>query len=330
MGEFELIRQYFMPLARVHGPHSVVLGPGDDCAVQRVPPGFDLVFSIDTLVEGVHFPRNYRPDYLAWRTLAVAASDLAAMGADPSCFTLALTLPEASESWLREFAGGLGEAAKSFGLTLAGGDTTRGPLTLSVQVHGLVEQGSAICRSGARPGDLVVVSGSLGDAGAALDYLLANGSLGAGGYIEPQDPLKDEQHVLDRYHHPRPRLKLGQALRHVASAAIDISDGLLADLNHILEASSAGASIERASIPVSPALTRLKGSEAADYALQSGDDYELCATIAEATWASAPPLLKQEFTVIGVIDSAPGLRLDGTAVMSGSGASGFDHFGGKA
>lgn len=119
----------------------------------------------------MHFPLNYRPDYLAWRALAVAASDLAAMGADPSCFTLALTLPEVNESWLRDFARGLGNAAESFGLGLAGGDTTRGPLTLSVQVHGLVEQGSAICRSGAMPGDLIVVSGALGDAGAALEYL---------------------------------------------------------------------------------------------------------------------------------------------------------------
>ncbi|MGO1463589.1 MAG: thiamine-phosphate kinase [Marinobacter sp.] len=330
MGEFELIRQYFMPLARLHGPHSVVVGPGDDCAVQRVPSGFDLVFSIDTLVEGVHFPRNYRPDYLAWRTLAVAASDLAAMGAEPTCFTLALTLPEVNEPWLWDFAGGLGKAAESFGLVLAGGDTTRGPLTLSVQVHGLVEQGSAICRSGAKPGDLVVVSGTLGDAGAALDYLLPDGSLEAGSYIEPRHPLTDEQYVLERYHHPRPRLKLGEALRHLATAAIDVSDGLLADLNHILEASSVGASVERAHIPVSPALARLKGSAATDYALHSGDDYELCATLAEATWANAPPSLKQQFTVIGVVESTPGLRLDGTTVMSGSDAVGFDHFRGKA
>lgn len=324
MGEFELIRQYFMPLARLHGSHCVVVGPGDDCAVQRVPSGFDLVFSIDTLVEGVHFPLNYRPDYLAWRTLAVAASDLAAMGADPSCFTLALTLPEVNEPWLRDFARGLGEAAQSFGLALAGGDTTRGPLTLSVQVHGLVERGSAICRSGAKPGDLIVVSGPLGDAGAALDYLEADGSL------EVQNPTTDEQCVLQRYHHPQPRLKLGAALKHLATAAIDVSDGLLADLNHILEASAVGANIERPRIPISPALARLKGGAAIEYALHSGDDYELCVTIAQANWASAPQSLRQQLTVIGVIESAPGLRLDGTAVMSGSEAVGFDHFRGKA
>ncbi|MGO1503068.1 MAG: thiamine-phosphate kinase [Marinobacter sp.] len=314
MGEFELIRQYFIPLARLHGSHCVVVGPGDDCAVQRVPSGSDLVFSIDTLVEGVHFPRNYRPDYLGWRTLAVAASDLAAMGAVPSCFTLALTLPEVNEPWLRDFSLGLGRAAESFGLALAGGDTTRGPLTLSVQVHGLVEQGGAILRSGAKPGDLIVVSGALGDAGAALDYL------------EAQNPTADQQFVLERYHHPQPRLRLGVALRHLATAAIDVSDGLLADLSHILEASSVGASIERARVPVSPALTRLKGSAAIEYALHCGDDYELCATIPQASWGNAPQSLKQQLTVIGVIESVPGLRVDGTAVMSESAAVGFDHF----
>lgn len=320
MGEFELIRQYFMPLARLRGSHSVVVGPGDDCAVQRVPSGSDLVFSIDTLVEGVHFPLNYRPDYLAWRTLAVAASDLAAMGAEPSCFTLALTLPEVNKPWLRDFALGLGQAAESFGLALAGGDTTRGPLTLSVQVHGFVEQGSAICRSGAKPGDLIAVSGCLGDAGAALDYLEPHGR------FDVQSPSTDEQCVLESYHHPQPKLKLGVALRHLASAAIDVSDGLLADLNHILEASAVGASIERARIPVSPALTRLKGSAAIKYALHSGDDYELCVTIPEARWASAPQSLKQQLTVIGVVEPASGLRLDGVNVVSGSGVAGFDHF----
>jgi thiamine-monophosphate kinase len=314
MGEFELIRQYFMPLARLHGSHSLLVGPGDDCAIQQVPAGSDLVFSIDTLVVGVHFPLSYRPDYLGWRSLAVAASDLAAMGADPTCFTLALTLPEADEVWLRDFAFGLGKAAESFGLVLAGGDTTRGPLALSLQVHGLVPHGAAIRRSGARPGDLVVVSGTLGDAGAALDYL------------EALSPSTDEELVLERYHHPEPRLMLGAALRNLATAAIDVSDGLLADLGHILEASSVGASIERARLPVSPALNRLKGLAAQDYALHSGDDYELCATIPEASWAGAPSALKQQLTVIGVIESARGLRLDGAAVVSEADAVGFDHF----
>ncbi|WP_417516694.1 thiamine-phosphate kinase [Marinobacter sp.] len=314
MGEFELIRHYFMPLARSLGSHSVLVGPGDDCAIQRIPAGSDLVFSIDTLVEGVHFPLNYRPDYLGWRALAVAASDLAAMGADPACFTLALTLPEVDECWLRDFAFGLGKAAEAFGLVLAGGDTTRGPLALSLQVHGLVPQSTGIRRSGAGPGDLVVVSGTLGDAGAALEYL------------DVQNPSADQAFVLERYHHPEPKLKLGAALRNLATAAIDVSDGLLADLGHILEASSVGANIERSRLPVSPALNRLTGSAAGDFALHSGDDYELCLTIPEANWAIVPSSLKQQLTVIGVIESEQGLRLDGAAVVSESEAVGFDHF----
>lgn len=301
-----------MPLVRLHGAHSVMVGPGDDCAVQRVPPGSDLVFSIDTLVEGVHFPFDYRPDYLGWRALAVAASDLAAMGADPACFTLALTLPEAHEPWLRDFARGLGKAAESFNLVLAGGDTTRGPLALSIQVHGMVEQGMSLGRSGARVGDLVVVSGTLGDAGAALEYL------------ETCSPSADEAFVLARYHHPLPRLELGVALRNFATAAIDVSDGLLADLAHILEASGVGADIDRRRVPLSPALVRLKGKAALDYALHSGDDYELCATISEASWAGAPASLKSQLTVVGVIGAEPGLRVDGTA--AGPDVSGFDHF----
>lgn len=328
MGEFELIKRYFLPLWQQQGCGSVLVGPGDDCAVQRVPPGYDLVFSIDTLVEGVHFPRDYPPEYLAWRSLAVAASDLAAMGADPACFTLALTLPEAGEPWLRDFARGLGKAAASFGLALAGGDTTRGPLTLSLQVHGLVEQGRAISRSGAQPGDLVVVSGTLGDAGAALEYL--DGDLES--YLEPTgnpdtaESSADQQFVLECYHHPVPRLALGAALREVATAAIDISDGLQADLGHILAASAVGARVDSARVPLSPALVRLKGSAAVQFALQSGDDYELCVTLPEAGWAQLPSAITQQLTVIGVIEPEPGLRIDGTEVMSDSESSGFDHF----
>lgn len=141
MGEFELIRRYFLPLSGRQKSRALILGPGDDCAIQRIPAGRDLVFSVDAFVEGVHFPRNYRPDYLGWRALAAAASDLAAMGADPECFTLALTLPALDEQWLEDFSRGLRSASEAFGLELAGGDTTSGPLTLSLQVHGTVEQG---------------------------------------------------------------------------------------------------------------------------------------------------------------------------------------------
>ncbi len=314
MGEFELIRRYFLPLAGQQKSRTLILGPGDDCAIQRIPAGRDLVFSMDTLVEGVHFPRNYRPDYLGWRALAVAASDLAAMGASPECFTLALTIPTADEQWLAGFAGGLRRASKAFGLALAGGDTTSGPLTLTLQVHGTVEQGAAIRRTGARPGDLVAVSGTLGDAGAALDYL------------NEANPSPDIAAVLDRYHSPRPRLALGISSRGVASAAVDVSDGLLADLEHILEASEVGARIDSARIPVSPHLKRLKGDAALGYALRSGDDYELCLTIPAECWRTAPDAIRNELSVIGTVESRPGLVLDGKPCGADTG---FDHFKGS-
>ncbi len=318
MGEFELIRRYFAPLAqaarRGADGSGLLLGPGDDCAIQRVPAGHDLVFSVDTLVEGVHFPFDYSPRYLGWRALAVAVSDLAAMGAQPVCFTLALTVPQANAYWLQEFAAGLAQGSTEFGIVLAGGDTTRGPLALSLQVHGTLPQGQALRRSGAGVGDLVCVSGQLGDAGAALDFL------------QQTTPDADAASVLQRYHHPRPQLELGQALLTVASAAIDISDGLHADLLHVLQASGVGATIDLAAVPVSEPLRRLKGEQAASFAIQSGDDYELCVTVPESRWAKANEWLKQQLTIIGQVEAEPGLRLKQGAGMVCSQRSGFDHF----
>lgn len=318
MGEFELIRRYFLSLGERRESRSLILGPGDDCAIQRITAGRDLVFSVDTLVESVHFPRNYRPDYLAWRALAAAASDLAAMGADPECFTLALTLPSVDEQWLEDFSFGLKSASDAFGLELAGGDTTSGPLTLSLQVHGTVEQGSGVRRSGARPGDLIAVSGTLGNAGAALDYL------------SESEPTADMLAVLEHYHHPKPRLDLARGVRQYASAAIDISDGLLADLGHILAASGVGARIESTRLPLSSALARLKGGQAVDYALRSGDDYELCLCFSGDNWERVPQSLKSELTVIGLVEAEPGLFLDGVDCSLEAVSAGFDHFRSKS
>ena len=312
MGEFELIRRYFQPLADGSGQDQLLLGPGDDCAIQRVSPGLDLVFSVDTLVEGVHFPSGYSPDYLGWRALAVAVSDLAAMGASPVCFTLALTLPGANQGWLKPFSEGLARASKAFGIALAGGDTTRGPLTISIQVHGTVESGRALYRSGAKPGDLICVSGTLGAAGAALDYLAAAA------------PSPDQLALLSRYHFPEPRLSLGQQLAGRASSAIDISDGLLADLGHILDASGAGARIDTGRIPMMAELVALKGENARDLALGAGDDYELCITIPPETFGTLDDSVARELTVIGEITSEPGLQLSGP--VSGV-IQGYEHFG---
>jgi len=315
MGEFELIARYFEPLSRGRPSSYLVLGPGDDCAIQRVDPGAELVFSVDTLVAGVHFPASYDPENLGWRSLAVAASDLAAMGADPVCFTLALTLPDIDEAWLTGFARGLSRAADRFGLLLAGGDTTRGPLTLSLQVHGTVPSGTAIRRSGACPGDLVCVSGTLGDAGEALRWLDVN------------HPGPDEAFVLARYHRPQPRLELGRALRGYASAAIDISDGLLADLGHILDASGVGARLELEQVPLSDALMRLAGESAAMRAVVAGDDYELCVTMAPETWQSLPQACRNQLTVVGRITEESGLRLFSHGAELHQAARGYDHFG---
>ena len=314
MGEFDLIRRYFLPVAEQHGHPDLLLALGDDCAIQRVPADQDLVFSVDTQVEGVHFPRHYRPEYTAWRALAAAASDLAAMGAAPVCFTLALTMPEADENWLEGFGRGLAQAASRFGLALAGGDTTRGPLTISIQVHGTVPKGQGLMRSGAQVNDLVAVSGTLGDAGAALDYL------------DVPEPDDDERELLARYHHPLPRLELGQALRGFASACIDISDGLIADLGHILERSGVGAVLNPELLPLSRPLRRCAGERAPRLALSSGDDYELCVTLGEALWARLPEEIRNQLTVIGRIDGGEGIRLEDGAVLS-SGPPGFDHFG---
>ena len=312
MGEFELIRRYFQPLADGSGQDQLLLGPGDDCAIQRVSPGLDLVFSVDTLVEGVHFPSDYSPDYLGWRALAVAVSDLAAMGASPVCFTLALTLLDANQGWLKPFSEGLARASKAFGIALAGGDTTRGPLTISIQVHGTVESGRALYRSGAKPGDLICVSGTLGAAGAALDYLAAPA------------PSPAQLALLSRYHFPQPRLSLGQQLAGCASSAIDISDGLLADLGHILDASGAGARIDTGRIPMMAELVALKGENARDLALGAGDDYELCITIPPETFGTLDASVACELTVIGEITSEPGLQLSGP--VSGV-IQGYEHFG---
>ncbi|GGC82850.1 thiamine-phosphate kinase [Marinobacter halophilus] len=313
MGEFELIRQYFQPLAAKAMTDQLVLGPGDDCAIQCIPPGRDLVFSVDTLVEGVHFPLNYSSGYLGWRALAVAISDLAAMGAEPVCFSLALTLPEADPDWLSGFAAGLARASEAFGITLAGGDTTRGPLTISIQVHGTVDQGKAIRRSGARPGDLICVTGPLGSAGAALAFL------------EDADPDPIRQAVLARYHFPEPRLALGQQLVGKASAAIDISDGLLADLQHILDASAVGAELDARKIPMMPELEQLQGDQSLSLALTAGDDYELCIAIAPDVLAGLTSDLRARLTVVGQIRMTPGLSLVGADLAQVR--PGFDHFG---
>lgn len=328
VGEFELIDRYFRPLERPGGRarSDVVLGVGDDAALLRVPPGCDLVAAVDTLVAGRHFLHGSAPVSIGHRALAVNLSDLAAMGATPAWALLALTLPEADEGFLREFARGLGELAAAHELALVGGDTTAGPLTITVQVMGFVPQGRGLRRSGASAGDLLFVSGSPGDAAGGL--LLERGS--AGDLVAPAQAADAGEWLRRRFLFPTPRVQLGVLLRELASACIDVSDGLAADAGKLALASGCGVRIEADDLPVSAALLRLFGPDrAVELALGGGDDYELCFALPRAHLGRLPEVLLQagcSARCIGVLEQDPGIRLmrGGKALPFNTG--GYDHF----
>ena len=277
---------------------DVALGIGDDCALLEVPEGMQLAVSTDTLVAGVHFPAETAAADIGYKALAVNLSDLAAMGAEPAWFSLALTIPEMDWDWLRGFADGLLELAKEHDIALIGGDTTRGPLAVTVTVHGLVPAGQALRRSGARVGDDIWVTGSLGDAAAALQQF--------GGTMQSMKL----RHRLNR---PTPRVQAGLALRGLAHAAIDVSDGLAQDLGHILAASGVGAELDLGRLPVSSSLLDFFPADQARWRLQlaGGDDYELCFA-APASEAFAIELAMAQLgvsaSVIGQVSAEPGLR----------------------
>ncbi|WP_438970217.1 thiamine-phosphate kinase [Methylophaga sp.] len=319
LSEFSLIQQFFTDLTLKRD--DVVLGVGDDCALLQCPDELQLAVSIDTLVENVHFFSDVCPQTLGHKSLAVSLSDLAAMGATPAWFTLALTLPELDENWLKEYATGLSELAKRHNIQLVGGDTTRGPLSISIQVHGFVEKNQSFRRDGANTGDLIFVSGTLGDAGAALKQQLEN-------WTPPEFDVHDKDYLKGRLEMPTPRNDLVELLKHNVSAAIDISDGLLADLGHILQKSHKGAFIQLDKLPLSSSLQRLPLETASTFALNSGDDYELCFTVpadkAEALMAKSDLL-----TCIGEItDSGELIVLDqqGQPIQYDT-RKGYDHFG---
>lgn len=299
MREFELIRRYFTGHDAGTG---VVLGVGDDGAVLQVPPDQELVISTDTSVAGVHFPPDLPARAVGHRALAVNLSDLAAMGAEPRWATLALTLPEVDEAWVAEFAAGFTALARLHGVALVGGDTTRGPLSITVTVHGVVPAGQALRRAGARVGDVIAVTGTPGDAAGAL--MLIQGRL---------DPEVSGVHALAmRFHFPEPRLAVGRALRGLAHACIDVSDGLLADLGHILSASGVGARLELAALPRSVPLELAVPERLwRDLQTAGGDDYELLFTLAAADWPAFAPRAAElgcALTRIGSIEAEPGLR----------------------
>lgn len=246
---------------------DVAVGIGDDAAVVAVPAGRELAIAVDTLVEGIHFPVGTAPADIGWKALAVNLSDLAAMGATPAWALLALTLPSPDEAFIDGLARGFAELATPYRLALIGGDTTRGPLTVTVTVHGFTTPGQALLRSGARVGDVVMVTGTLGDAAAGLRCL-------AEADIAPYASL------VERLNRPTPRVAAGQALRGIATACVDVSDGLVADLGHICNKSRVGAEIDPALLPHSSAmLTNFHDVDAIAFALSGGDDYELCFTV---------------------------------------------------
>lgn len=318
MDEFTLIQNYF---ARAQVGTDVRTGIGDDCAVVALPPGRDLVVSIDTMVEGVHFPVATEPEKIGVRVLSAALSDLAAMGASAHWFTLALTLPEADPNWISAFSDGLFSVANQHGCSLIGGDTTRGPLCISVQVHGSVPAGNALRRSGAHPGDIIYVTGTLGDGAAALAVLNKD--------LTVRTSVFD--YLLKRFYAPTPRLREGEMLLGTASACIDISDGLYADLSKICAASGVGAAVDLGRLPGST-LWREYTHEDQRYRwmLAGGDDYELCFTVPKAHLPEIEHWIRDHklaATPIGKITHKLGMHLVKNGQPYTLEHQGFNHFG---
>lgn len=303
--EFSLISRFFSDLGR---GAAVDLGVGDDCAILRLDVGERLATSVDTMLEGVHFPADTQPPDIAFRAVSAATSDLAAMGARPLGMTVALTLPSANEDWLQAFSRGLAAAVSEYRLPLVGGDTTRGPLSISVQVLGALPLDRALLRSGAGVGDHVYVSGALGDAAGALAIL--------------RDQWQPEpahvHYLLERFNRPRARLGLGRQLLGRATAAIDISDGLLADAAHLSTASGVKIRIDADRLPLSPALLSHGCRDTIlQWALTGGDDYELCFTLPAG---EHPPA---GVTRIGEVEAGAGVDCN----VSIDKPAGYQHFG---
>lgn len=267
MNEFEIIERFFKN-GHPTSKGELALGIGDDAAIISVPNDYELVLSMDTLVSGVHFFENTPPEDIAFKSLAVNLSDIAAMGASPRWISLSLTLPDKDLDWIEKFASSFNTLAAEHSLVLIGGDLTRGPLSITVQIHGINPKGKSLRRSGANPGDAIYVSGKLGAAAYAFKNIEDSVLYSAATEIE-----------IQRLHRPEARIKTGIALRDIATSCIDISDGLIADLGHILKASEVGAEIELSDIPYSDSLIKLENELAIELALAGGDDYELCFTL---------------------------------------------------
>ncbi|MBK0171348.1 thiamine-phosphate kinase [Salmonella enterica subsp. enterica serovar Infantis] len=320
-GEFSLIARYF---DRVRSSRlDVETGIGDDCALLNIPEKQTLAISTDTLVAGIHFLPDIDPADLAYKALAVNLSDLAAMGADPAWLTLALTLPDVDEAWLAAFSDSLFEQLDYYDMQLIGGDTTRGPLSMTLGIHGLVPAGRALKRSGAKPGDWIYVTGTMGDSAPGLAILRGDFRVGSWG---------DADYRVKVHLRPTPRILQGQALRDLASSAIDLSDGLISDLGHILQASNCGARIDLEALPDSEELWghAIDPEQKLRWMLSGGEDYELCFTVPELNRGALDVALGHlgvPFTCIGQMTA----DIEGIAfVRDGEPVTfdwkGYDHF----
>jgi thiamine-monophosphate kinase len=319
MDEFELIRRYFSGLGAARP--DVLLGVGDDAALLQVPAYAELVASVDTMVAGRHFPEGSDAQSIGHRAMAVNLSDLAAMGARPAWAMLSLTLPSADSDWLDRFARGFGDIARAHDVALVGGDTTAGPLAVSVQIMGHVPRGTALRRGGGREGDVLAVTGTLGDAGAGLAVAL--------GTLETHDAASASE-LRRRFEYPTPRIEFGIAARGLASAAMDLSDGLAGDLPKLAAASGLGARVEVDRLPLSRALKSAASAERArDLALGAGDDYELLMAVPPGRFdalAAAAGELNLTLTPIGELRRGNGVQwtLKGTQYVPA--VEGYSHF----
>lgn len=318
MNEFSLIDIYFK---QPTDPRSdVVVGIGDDAACLSVPPNHHLLVSTDTLVENVHFLSDWDAYDIAWRSVMINVSDIAAMAAKPSWISLALTLPRLDAAWLTGFSQGLRAALQTYDIALVGGDTTKGPLSITLTIHGLVPHNKAVKRSGARVGDIIWVSGELAAAALAVNYL-----------HDAPCSFAEMSILLDKLQHPTPRIDLAPLLQQFATSAIDISDGLGADLGHICNASGVGALLNLNAIPIHPLVKQYLGHNAVDLALNGGDDYELCFTIPLKEQSDFMDALAAHDLVcypIGVIEKDLGMRVyrDTTEDIQALIPKGYRHF----
>lgn len=318
LSEFSIIDRYFK--RNQSQIDNVMLGIGDDAALIEAPTGEVLAVSVDTLVTGRHFPEQSDPSDIGFKSLAVNLSDMAAMGAIPRWVTLSLALPEVNENFLQSFSDSFLKLAKQYGVELIGGDTVRGPLTITVQIIGTVPAEQALKRAGASVGDAIFVSGNLGDAAAGLSIVMDEGSRS-----------NDAPYLIERLNRPTPRVSLGMALRGLATSAIDISDGLLADLGHILEQSGVGAEIDSSQIPCSDVLRNFTPDtqKRMPFMISGGDDYELCFTVPTSRVDEMKDISKElalPLTQIGVIIKGTELLVDGLNASQ----HGFDHFKGNS